>query len=140
MSDIHSTSQHHRHSRRHRDPSPDSDFSSSSLSSPPSDTAGRATTGRSRSQRKRTTGNALVVREQYHLQQPPRRNQDSEYSDDYEEYVVHAEEPRGGRQQYREKEKDRQRGLGMLLVVVTVLVGLVFCLRETREVRRERRR
>lgn len=81
-----------------------------------------------------------MVREQYHLQQPPRRNQDSEYSDDYEEYVVHAEEPRGGRQQYREKEKDRQRGLGMLLVVVTVLVGLVFCLRETREVRRERRR
>jgi hypothetical protein len=77
-----------------------------------------------------------VVREQYHIQRPPGARRASEYSDDgYDEYTVGGDGGggRGRRQGYREKEdRGLERERGLLILVAAFVVGLVFCLRETR--------
>jgi hypothetical protein len=105
-------------------------------------------TRRSRSTRQEREGGgdhsaALVVRQQQlHVRRQPGAHQRSQYSDDdddgYEEYTVGGDGRGARRQRYREKD---DRGLGreggLLLVIAAFMVGLVFCLRETR--RRDRR-
>jgi hypothetical protein len=79
------------------------------------------------------------VREQYHVQQP-RTYPASEYADsDYDEFTVAGgSDGRGrGRQRQRFREKDgrggdRGRERGLLIVIAAFVVGLIFCLRESR--------
>lgn len=141
MSDTRSTADsrpRHRSRRHHRrrDAALDAEESDSGYSTPASDAASRATTTRSsrRGGRKRRTDNALVVREEYHVQRPPRAYQASEYSDGYDEYTVGGDDldRGGGRQQYREKDRGRDRERGILIIIAAFMVGLIFCLRESR--------
>ncbi|KAH8912571.1 hypothetical protein BR93DRAFT_85832 [Coniochaeta sp. PMI_546] len=138
MSDTRSTADYRRRhrSRRHRrrDPAPGPDESDSGYSTPASDTASRATTRSSRRHKRGGPGDALVVRDQYHVQRLPGAHQASEYSDDYDEYTVGGDglSRGGGRQRYREKDRGRDRERGLLIVIAAFMVGLIFCLRETR--------
>lgn len=135
MSETRPTAGGRRHRRRRRRDRDLDGLGGSDYSIPATDTASGTTTTRTSQPARHRRGredNALVMREQYHVQLPPKPRDASASSDEYEEYTVGADGGGPRQQRYRDKNRAVGREQGLLLAVAAFVVALVFCLRETR--------